>query len=117
MSVIVETSQMGLKELYNFSLGSIICLPALSIAVSLICDKSLKQKEKMCCLSGVLISCGLIIYSKNLLVASMVLNILSIMYYKHLKSESTNDFKIYTNTMIIQSLLIAILYSIQASLQ
>lgn len=117
MSIVGETSQIGINEIYNISLGLMVCLPALSMGVTILSDENINKRERMYCLFGIAISCGLVVYSKNLLMVSMAISIITILYYKYLKQNQSSDFSVYSNTMIAMSVLLAVLYSIQSSLK
>jgi hypothetical protein len=118
MTTIGQTNNPGLLQFYNISLGLMISLPSLSVALNLLKEQSISETQKLYLGGSLLLSCGLVFYSKDNLLISLCISILTILHYKKISSNNDNSyFKIWTNTLVIMNIILGILYSVQLSLR
>lgn len=119
MSEVGKTNISEIKYLYDSTLGIILNLPNLSIAIKSIFNKNLTRSQKLPIILLSLASCGSTIYSKKTIPVTLVLNIINIVYYRTLilKTKDDNHVHVYLNTLLTMSILLCILYTAQLCLR
>ena len=94
-----------------------VSLPSLSLGSQLLRDNTVTKQQKLHLFVGVLVSCGLVMYSRDFLILAMVINVITILYYKNISTNTSQYSGVWTNTLVLMSVLIAALYSVQRSLR
>ena len=117
MAIVGETSLDIVKESYNIILGLMVSLPSISLGSHLLVDDTIKQSEKVRIYASIVLSTGLVLYSKEFLIPALIINTLTIMYFKQINKNNSSHFGVWTNTLILMNILIGALYSMQLSLK
>jgi hypothetical protein len=120
MSTVGETKFSEVKYLYDIALGTFLNLPSLSIGYSALFNTNLTRSQKLPLIAMIIASCGATIYGKKTIPVTLILNIVTIVYYRSIVSkESTKHeyLNVYLNTLLTMSILFTILYTAQLCLR
>lgn len=120
MTTVTETNSFEIKQLYELSLGLVLNLPSLSIGIKSIMDKNLTKSQKITLIGMTIISVSCIMLSKKYIPISIAINIITVLYYKHITSKTKDSHEyinIWTNTLLLLSFLISTLYTCQMCLR
>jgi len=120
MSKVGETNFSEVKFLYDISLGTFINLPSLSIVLKALLNTKLTKSQKLPLIGITTISGLSTIYGKKTLPITLILNIMSVVYYRTIISKDNTKHEylnVYMNTLLTMSILFIVLYTAQLCLR
>jgi len=120
MSKVGETNFSEVKYLYDIVLGIFINLPSLSIGFKSLFNTNITRSQKLPLIAIIITSCGATIYGKQTVPLTLILNIVTIVYYRYIVSNESTKHKylnVYLNTLLTMSILFTVLYTAQLCLR